>query len=956
MPVAVDAPPGGASTQQLNNSDSVPLSQESPKKLRASKRAKKLEAEVAEQPIAGSSNVTDEWAWRSLAESSASNVPPVFTRDGSYFFSASGPAVKIHSVETGSVVSTLNPANSSSKPAAPTGYGDAVTSMVLSPHNPFQLLTASMDGCIRLWDFVDAVLLQTIDIAKPILQIAAHEKFKGEVCIAISRGTKKLNANRNPTGEDNAAVMNVSLTPTEATRQLPVQKPSSTRVVGKARYTFGLSYSPSGAWLVAIGGHKAYVCRTSDLKAGFTKLVSPEKLTCLAFHPTEDFFATGDNKGIVRLWYCLNDSIPTGVPDVEKKAPTTTLHWHAHAVSSLTFTANGAYLLSGGEEAVLVIWQLHTGKKEFVPRVGAPISSITLSTVRSREEEYLLGLSDASFAFVRSGTLRISRTIAKVKLDPAITTDRPSPDTPVPLAAHSISSSLVLPSSHPSSLQTYSPLTSTLISELEVSPTNRVSRREEKTLEPSRVEFATTSDSGDWLATVDSRPAVDGFRGEVYLKIWWWDRKASTWVLNTRIDRPHGLKKVTTVTFRPRVKDVSALSLVTAGQDGSVKIWGIRSATNKSGATEHFWVARSSLRSRSENPSHVAWSYDGSLMSVASGSFVVLYDPATTLALRTIMCPECESVSSTTFIGKASRYLAIQSRTDLVLWDLVTDDVQWQYQSLSTISQVFSHHREESFVVLESDARTSQTYVSKFTPSSSSPTSSHTLPFSLISTAPCPPRWLLSNDPSSFAFVGITHTWSAVIFGDHIRLAEGEETSARGLAGAASVTTQTLFQDIFGRSAFTDLSARNANVAVPASQGSAWKGKEVERIFDTPAYLLPPLGSLFDPLMDEFLTPRTDTDAAPSSGANKYAERQDVDVDMEGVEGPILVGNRLERVIDQREMATMIELFKHHGLHYSGFAGSLDNQKARADQWPPQNQQRTEWFVEWCGEAQWYHT
>ena len=114
----------------------------------------------------------------------------------SYFFSASGPAVKIHSVETGSVVSTLNPANSSSKPAAPTGYGDAVTSMVLSPHNPFQLLTASMDGCIRLWDFVDAVLLQTIDIAKPILQIAAHEKFKGEVCIAISRGTKKLNANR----------------------------------------------------------------------------------------------------------------------------------------------------------------------------------------------------------------------------------------------------------------------------------------------------------------------------------------------------------------------------------------------------------------------------------------------------------------------------------------------------------------------------------------------------------------------------------------------------------------------------------------------------------------------------------------------------------------------------------------------------------------------------------------
>ena len=85
-------------------------------------------------------------------------------------------------------------------------------------------------------------------------------------------------------------------------------------------------------------------------------------------------------------------------------------------MSSIAFTDNGAYLLSGGEEAVLVIWQLHTGKKEFVPRVGAPISTITLSTSTSNDEEYLLGLADASFVFVRSGTLRLGKTIARVKI------------------------------------------------------------------------------------------------------------------------------------------------------------------------------------------------------------------------------------------------------------------------------------------------------------------------------------------------------------------------------------------------------------------------------------------------------------------------------------------------------------------------------------------------------------
>ncbi len=220
----------------------------------------------------------------------------------------------------------------------------------------------------------------------------------------------------NPTAEENASVLRVSLTPTEATSKLPVQRTSDLLVVGRTRAPFGLAFSPSGSWLVVIGGHKSYVARTSNFKAGFTKFVSPDKLSCLAFHPTEEYFATGDSKGVVRLWYCLNDNIPSGVIGVEKKAPTTTLHWHAHAVSSIAFTANGAYLLSGGEEAVLVLWQLHSGKKEFVPRVGAAITNITVSNAQGRNEEYLVGLADASFIFVRSGTLKISKTIARVKL------------------------------------------------------------------------------------------------------------------------------------------------------------------------------------------------------------------------------------------------------------------------------------------------------------------------------------------------------------------------------------------------------------------------------------------------------------------------------------------------------------------------------------------------------------
>jgi NET1-associated nuclear protein 1 (U3 small nucleolar RNA-associated protein 17) len=166
---------------------------------------------------------------------------------------------------------------------------------------------------------------------------------------------------------------------------------------------------------VAVAGHKAYVAPTSSFKTGFTKFVSPEALTCLAFHPSEDYFATGDDKGNIRLWYCLNEQVTAHAVGVEKRAQTTTLHWHAHAVSSIAFTPNGAYLLSGGEESVLVVWQLHTGKKEFVPRVGASINAIAVAK-GGQSEEYLLGLADATFAFVSAATLKISRSYSRIKL------------------------------------------------------------------------------------------------------------------------------------------------------------------------------------------------------------------------------------------------------------------------------------------------------------------------------------------------------------------------------------------------------------------------------------------------------------------------------------------------------------------------------------------------------------
>ncbi|KAG2155572.1 WD40-repeat-containing domain protein [Suillus clintonianus] len=434
--------------------------------------------------------------WTSLTDSNSNSHPPIFTKDGSHFFSIVGERIKIHSTSSGKVVSTLPGPQDD-------GHQDIITSAILSAHNAFQLITASLDGTLKIWDFLEGILLLTINLEQPIHHVCAHEKIKDYVFVATAKAKKgngnadeqpKQNRSAKAPSEESCIILRVSLKPQNPASGAKWHKSSQVTPVGKTRYTAGLAVSASGEWLIAVAGHKAYVAQVSALKSGFTKYVSTDALTCLAVHPLEDYFATGDAKGVVRLWYCLNQSRPV-VANVEKRSQTSMLHWHAHAISSIAFTTNGAYLLSGGEEAVLVIWQLHSGKKEFVPRVGSAIKSVVVSRGSAAEEEYLLGLADASFAFVSSATLKLSRVFSRIKLDSVTSSAWASSSSATPLAVHPLSSTLVLPSSHPSSLQTYSPSSSMLVAELEVSPSNRVSRQEDKMLEPSRVERVGTSHS-----------------------------------------------------------------------------------------------------------------------------------------------------------------------------------------------------------------------------------------------------------------------------------------------------------------------------------------------------------------------------------------------------------------------------------------------------------------------------
>ena len=106
-------------------------------------------------------------------------------------------------------------------------------------------------------------------------------------------------------------------------------------------------------------------------------------MQCVAFDSHSQHIAAGDISGRIIIWSDLPaaalrashgttvDSRSAGMKVFE---PT---RWHARALGALCFSHDGAYLLSGGQEGVLVIWQVETFKASFLPRLGGPITHIT---------------------------------------------------------------------------------------------------------------------------------------------------------------------------------------------------------------------------------------------------------------------------------------------------------------------------------------------------------------------------------------------------------------------------------------------------------------------------------------------------------------------------------------------------------------------------------------------------
>lgn len=283
----------------------------------------------------------------------------------------------------------------------------------------------------------------------------------------------------------------------------------------------------------------------------------------------------------------------------------------------------GNYVISGGQETTLVLWQLETGRQQHLPHLGAAVESIVVSPFGS---SYGIRLADNSVMILSTSELQPTFSIAGIQV-PAVQHARlPLPFVPTVTAATqkkgtvqrfrcpacvSFSGTgrllLAVPPATTSKQSSMTPSNASYLQTFDVGAGHQISRQaltrtkvttlnmgpESNIIEDPNVTHIQTSADGQWLASVDEwmPPKRDleslafnqervleelVFREEICLKFWSWNDDTKVWGLVSRIDNPHASPSGNPYDqggVLDLVSHPSSDAFATVGDDGMVKTW-----------------------------------------------------------------------------------------------------------------------------------------------------------------------------------------------------------------------------------------------------------------------------------------------------------------------------------------------------------------------------------------------
>ena len=598
------------------------------------------------------------------------------------------------------------------------GHTADVTSVAFHPAHPGGqvLLTASLDGTIRSWNAQDGSAGAVLAAPGPVesMAVPGGRSQHARDVIFLSCWQRR--------GEDDGA---------EGGRvhAFSLGKGKSVDKLAKMLVPPPLVASPRGTFLGTFERNTVTVWPLAQRETGASlekralRLRHTKHVTALAFDVNDGSVAAGDATGRILLWHgfanaCAPSRGETTAAEPDKDAPDapdapnavanavanagrradgddlpcSTFHWHAQSVGCLQFTRDGAYLLSGGKEAVLVLWQLETGKKSYLPRLGAEITHLCCfpedpaRVAAAHADNAVRVVSLAALAVesvargVRPAPLTRSNPAFLKENARAIVAGHVARTQPAPCVVLDPRSKLVALAASGASLQLFDAARDAHVADLAVAPRNLVSGDggSEEPMEPY-VSHAAFSPDGSILVTVDRRSErptprlefgeeptdgvtidADAERApEETLRIWTRDealvrdemgpvaeprrdaandarelarddtRQSLGFTCVCVCDAPHA-NAVSSVSVRGSALDKRYRAMAcTTSADGEAKMW-VPAATARGGERAG-WRCRSGVAHAGLPPPPLtagAFSHDGSLYATASED-VVVWDPET---------------------------------------------------------------------------------------------------------------------------------------------------------------------------------------------------------------------------------------------------------------------------------------------------------------------------------------
>ncbi|KAI0392773.1 WD40 repeat-like protein [Xylariaceae sp. FL0594] len=280
-------------------------------------------------------------------------------------------------------------------------------------------------------------------------------------------------------------------------------------------------------------------------------------------------------------------------------------HWHRRAVHAVKWSRDGNYIVSGGSETVLVIFQLDTQKMDFLPHLSAKIENIVVSKPGSA---YVVHLDDNSAMVLSTAEMKPITYISGIQ---AMLTPKPiskddsikrvgqyTPDrlTAIPAAISPVDSSQMMLSVGSGQQLSYSGCgpSMPLVQALDLTTMQSVSRQALARTLPTDVNITSKgypvteprvtrmkySYDGRWFATIDewqppSRDLVSTEDSldlkETYLKFWTVSADSQNLELVARINAPHHSSSAGAV--YDLAADPQSDRFATIGGDGVVRVW-----------------------------------------------------------------------------------------------------------------------------------------------------------------------------------------------------------------------------------------------------------------------------------------------------------------------------------------------------------------------------------------------